>query len=38
MIDSNWTAVRRGPADLDPFTFRLHDHIGDPGGLLAPLE
>jgi predicted O-methyltransferase YrrM len=38
MIDSNWTAVRRGPADLDPATFRLHDHIGDPGGLLAPLE
>jgi predicted O-methyltransferase YrrM len=37
-VDSNWTVVTRGPADLDPATFRLHDHIGDPAGLLAPLR
>jgi predicted O-methyltransferase YrrM len=35
-IDANWTVVTRGPAELDPTTFRLHDHIGDPAGLLAP--
>jgi hypothetical protein len=25
-IDKKWIAVRRGPAELDPSTFRLADH------------
>ena len=29
-VDGHWTVVRRGPADLDPVSFRLHDVLVDP--------
>lgn len=36
-LQSSWTAVRRGPAELDPATFRLHDLYHDLDGILAAM-
>ncbi len=33
VIGEFWAGARRGPAALDPATFRLDDHFGDPYGL-----
>lgn len=37
-VGADWAAVRRGPAELDPATFRLDDHAGDHTHLLAPVR
>lgn len=37
-VGPDWAAVRRGPAPLDPATFRLDDHAPDQLGLLAPVR
>jgi predicted O-methyltransferase YrrM len=34
-INRDWIVVTRGPADLDPASFRLADHFKDHAGLLA---
>ncbi len=35
-LDENWVEVTRGPAPLDPATFRLADLCPDHYGLLTP--
>jgi predicted O-methyltransferase YrrM len=35
-FDPHWIVARRGPAELDPRRFRLHDVVVDQFGTLAP--
>lgn len=36
VVGPDWTAVRRGPAELDPDTFRLAEHAADHFQMLSP--
>lgn len=37
-LDENWIVVHRGPAELDPRTFRIGDLYPDHFGLLTPVN
>jgi predicted O-methyltransferase YrrM len=37
-FDRDWVVVRRGPATLDPDTFRVDEHAPDDVGVLTPIS